>query len=460
MSKASSSTDDLRAVPGLAPTRLLASKWSVSMTPSNRLILVLSCYLSVVLAGCGGASQDAVAPIASPPPNGGAQVRAAGTYDTSSIRSDGVLSLDDGREAERFQNLDYACGQPDVPGNPATTGVHEFTLYYPVGYDRSHPRPFVLYAWLIGGDIGWIDVDGRYSGGKPGTYRGPAFVATAAYNRDRMLKFGQGENISELVSRMKAAHPEWAFLMPSYCSHDVYNGMGEGADFPRYGWLALVGAIKYVRDHFGITEMFAEGVSAGGSGSFFLARDLERVLPDVPLRGVVFNSEAHESALGPLYDDNQTLILPDPRGGTAVVPCEADFEPLKVGELRVTTEAGGLPFAAAEDILAGMVQVPIYHVWGRRESQFCQDEQYSDQFLHGPIARAIVAVNPAQRSWNRRVCEENPEWPLPCGKHGVLDGLPDLEAGDRNPDVAADVQAWVERLHSDYANALTHPQDH
>jgi hypothetical protein len=236
--------------------------------------------------------------------------------------------------------------------------------------------------------------------------------------------------------------------------------MGQGADFPRYGWVALVGAIKYVRDHFGITHMFAEGGSSGGSGSYFLARDLERALPGVSLRGVVFTSEAHEAALGSLYDANRTLVLPDPRGGTAVVSCEADWEPATVGFLRVTTEAGGVPASASADILSGLVQVPIYHVWGRREGQFCQDEQYSDQFLHGPIARAIVAVNPAQRSWNRRVCEEDPDWPLPCGKHGVLDGLPDLEPGDRNPDVVADVQAWVERLHRDYANALTTPQDH
>jgi hypothetical protein len=123
------------------------------MTPSKRLILVLPCYLAVVLVGCGG-DQDAQGPIASPPPNGGAQARAAATYDTSSIRSDGVLMLDDGRQAERFQNLDFPCGQPDVPGNPATTGVHEFTLFYPVGYDPSRPRPFVLYVWLIGGEVG------------------------------------------------------------------------------------------------------------------------------------------------------------------------------------------------------------------------------------------------------------------------------------------------------------------
>ena len=143
-----------------------------------------------------------------------------------------------------------------------------------------------------------------------------------------------------------------------------------------------------------------------------------------------------------------------------MVPCQADFEPAQVALLRTTSEAGGVPASASEDILAGLVQVPIYHVWGRREWAFCQDEEYSDQFLHGPIARAIVAVNPGQRSWNRRVCEEDPDWPLPCGKHGELGGLPDLEAGDRNPDVAADVQAWVERLNSNYANAITTPQDH
>ena len=204
------------------------------------------------------------------------------------------MSLDDGRQVELFENTAYRCGQPDVPGNPATTGVHEFSLFYPVGYDRSHPRPFVLYTYLIGGGVGWIDVDGRYTG-KPGTYRGPAFVATAGYNRDRMLEFGEGSNISMVVSRLRAAHPEWAFLMPSYCSHDIYNGMGEGADFPRYGWLALVDAIKYVRDRFGIVHMFAEGGSSGSSGTFFLARDLERVLPDVELRGVVFDSQAHEA---------------------------------------------------------------------------------------------------------------------------------------------------------------------
>lgn len=430
------------------------------MAPSKRLILSLPYCLLGVLAGCGGDSQGAQGMDASPPPNGGAQVRASATYDTSTIHSESLESLADGRQVELFQNTAFRCGLPDVAGNPATTGVHEFSLIYPVGYDRNNPRPFVLYTFLFGGGVGWIDVDGRYTG-RPGTYVGAAFNATAAYNRDRMRRFSKGDSGSQVVQGLRAAHPGWAFLVPSYCSHDIYNGMGEGADFRRYGWLAMVGAIKYVRDQFGIAHMFVEGASAGANGAFFLARDLQRVLPDLDLRGVVSDSEAHELApLASLYDSNANLVLPDPSGGTASVPCQAPFEPAEVALVRTTTAAGGVPASSSEDILAGLVQVPIYHLWGRREWEFCQDEQYSDQFLHGAFARAIVAVNPAQRSQNRRVCEEDPDWPLPCGRHGVLSGLPDLEPGDRGPDVVADVRAWVERLDSDFARAITTPRDH
>lgn len=433
------------------------------------LFLALSCCICALgsLVGCGGDSQTTEGQDGQPPPNGGAQARATAIYDTSRIRSDSVMQFPDGRQGELFQNTAFQCGQPDVPGDPRTIGVHEFSLIYPIGYDKNNPRPFVLYTMLPGGEVGWIDVDGRYTG-TPGTYMGPAVVATAKYNRSRMMEFALDRPFvvdenpgSELVARLKAAHSDWGFMILSYCSHDIYNGMGQGADFPRYGWLAMVDAIKYVNERFGIRHLFVEGGSAGADGTFFLARDFDRALPNVELRGVVSNSGAHElQALAALLDANHNVTLPDLRGGTVSVPCDQSWEPAAVALQRTTTLAGGVPASASEDITAGLVNVPIYHLWGRREVEFCQDEQYSDQLVHGPIARAIVAVNPAQRSENRRVCEEDSDAPLPCGKHAELSGLPDLEPGDRNPDVVADVQAWVERLDSDYAHAITTPRDH
>ena len=81
------------------------------MTPSNRLILLWPCCLLLVLIGCGGGnSQGTDGTNSSPPPDAGSQVRAAGNYNTSSIRSVAVQNLSDGRQGIANDTIGYTVG--------------------------------------------------------------------------------------------------------------------------------------------------------------------------------------------------------------------------------------------------------------------------------------------------------------------------------------------------------------
>jgi len=385
-------------------------------------------------------------------------------YVTGAIRRiDGeTVRYSDGRIGELYADRACPCGQSDDAAAPATLGHHEFLVIRPVGWDPARPAPTVLHMVLTGGAFGWIDRDGKYSG-KPGTYMGDRERATAAWNRKRIksvMNLGPRAEWeiggrSQLAARLRERHPDWTFLIPSNCSHDLYAGRGAGADFPRFGWIALVNAIKYVRETSKVSHMFAEGVSAGGSGCFFLARDLERALPGSGLRGIVMDSQVHEpAALVALYDAGKPRDITLPDGRRVQAPCSMPGTPLRVG-----FGEAALRESASADIRAGKVAIPLFHLWNRRDQAvLCSDEAYGDRLIHGPVARAIAARNPGGRSMYRRTCVTTPESTIPCNAHGLLSrDARDEEAGDRDPDYVAEILAWIERLDADRTAWKTKP---
>ncbi len=386
-------------------------------------------------------------------------------YDISKIRPlpGSKATYPDGRVGEIFQNPNCQCLNTEDPKDPDSRGFHEFMVLNPVDYDQDNPKPSVVHIVFTGGGFGWIDKDGGHSDA-PGTYMGMQFFGTVAFNRRRMRTLAAiGPPASwevgarhRLALRIRAEHPDWTILIPSYCSHDLYGGRGTGEDFPRYGWIAVASAVRYLKETRGIRHVFAEGSSAGGSGSVYVARDLEDSVPGVKVRGVVVASQAYEpEAYGWLYDSSRTRKITLPDGRTVEAPCESEVEPVTVG----LTYAGVIQDSTSSSILNGEVEGPIFHLWNRRDATIiCSDEQYSDEFLNGAIARAIVEKNPGGRSMLRRVCVTTPGSEIPCNSHGLI-GLDarDEEAGDRNPDYVAEAFEWINRLHTDWENATTHP---
>ena len=319
----------------------------------------------------------------------------------------------------------------------------------------DQPKPTVAFVTPAGNNLGWINEGGKY--------QGPSDVSTAFWNRDKMGQYVSHTDPT-LINEVRARHPDWTMIFVSACSHDASNGEGQNPDFIRVGWLALASALKWVHARTPITELYANGASAGGSAAFFIARDLEHVLDDVDVRGVVFDSQGQQPrSFAALFEDgNRRVVTTGDGDATTEVSCTLSWAPALTG-----LERTGLLRDASDDIADGLLDAPIFHVWNRRDRQFCYDAAYSDEHLHGPIADAIVAHNPGDRSMNREVCISRASDTsldgdaVLCGKHGTLyecqDGCTDELADPAGPTLVESVADWIDALHDDWTGAETEP---
>lgn len=265
-------------------------------------------------------------------------------------------------------------------------------------------------------------------------------------------------NPNTFISQLRKRFPNWGIIYPSYCSRDAYFGKGEvGLDGQRFGYVALIQALKYVDDKYGIKEMFVGGTSAGGLGASVIARDLKKDMPDLKLLGAIIDSgPAEGQAYATLKDEGGVngfrQIVVDEKGTKAWIHCKEPLQDTRRGLMAINF----LGFSFSKAIEEGRVSVPLFHAWQSRDNTIsCGDLSYARQFLDGALARAITRYNPGGLSVNYEKCEgttpacaqKDPPVSIeqcapenivqgPCSRHGVVGGGPNVN----------DVLRWMETV--------------
>ena len=173
------------------------------------------------------------------------------------------------------------------------------------------------------------------------------------------------------------------------------------------------------------------GGSGGGAGGFILAADLldDLTNPNIEFRGVVSEAGPLETAKrADLFDASDTRSVDaddDCQDTEATVPCIGVAEPFATADVEA-----GLDRKISEEIENVEVDVPILHMYNRRDFTHCYDPCYSDEHLHGAIGDAITARKAgsfdedfdASETVEMCVgeCEDGNEVLLQCTGHTVL----------------------------------------
>ena len=396
------------------------------------------------------------------------------------------FTLDDGRKVLTVELPDCRCFQPNAQFGQIDDhdrkyvngewGNHEFVLVLPEDYSSGS---FPVFLHLRGGGFAWIDTsipaDQIPPGFKGVTWDAPhteamhfgiPLLSTQWWNRKHTysaLTFepfeevpSQRGNPDRFVSQLRQRFPDWGIVYPSYCSRDAYVGRGEeGPNGRRFGYLALLEALDYVDNEYGIERMFVGGTSAGGLGAAAVARYLPKDRPDLELLGAIIDSGPAEGrGYATVKDEGvvaglRRIKLDD--GSWAWIACDHPLQDMARGIAAIEY----LDFSLTRAIEQGEITVPLFHAWQSRDNvTLCADLEFSEQFMDGAIARAIKEHNPGGASVNYEQCEgttpacaeETPtpvaECPpektvqVPCSRHGVISSGPRV----------ADALDWMEGL--------------
>ncbi len=255
---------------------------------------------------------------------------------------------------------------------------------------------------MHGGGIGAYNAQGAYV---------PDFTV-GANNQESVDKLSKFMHEDGLVDMIRTHPAGFRFVMPSLCDHDAYAGVGipdlnnpnspdeNGQTRAADGLLATKAAIAFTRNHVATSNVFLHGTSAGSIGSFGVAYSFER--EGILLSGVV--SDSHVFGRG-INDNADLFCMPVPYDRALVLP---KLGPLASSELY------------PEDIVAaGLISVPIYHMWDRGDPSCCGSvlQNYTDAqgnpftepgcaHEHTPYHDAIMANPPggAGRSVSVEVC--------------------------------------------------------
>lgn len=378
-----------------------------------------------------------------------------------------------------YQAFDFQSGDDPLAED---FGYIRFSLLKPEGYTSGS---FPLLVVLRGGLVGWSDVaDGTKNSWRlnnddesaeewfweTARYKGTYGLSDGSKDDDVMLEFLTDDD-GNVVDELRKTFPDWAIMVPSGCSHDMWNGRSDldpqqfkNAAQTRYSYEALVEALDWVNDEHGIDYLYVVGGSGGGGGGLILAHDLPVDLPTgVEFRGVV--SEA-----GPLEADAmEVLAAYDERdvdadgncqnGPETTVPCDHPAEPFDTA----FQESGLSGRSASADIAAGTT-VPILHMYNSRDPVQCYDYCYSDENLHGAIRDAINARKEggfnedfdASASVEMCVgaCKGDNDVALTCTRHTVLG----WQESDPVDDAVACAVGWIEEVNDYFEGVIQVPE--
>ncbi len=285
-----------------------------------------------------------------------------------------------------YENAEYPCGM---------SGNHQF-MVLDNSTDTSSRKH--LFAKFLGGAVGFWYLDGDDN---RVYYPQEAAVGLlqASLNRNWMFRTSVSQEHANGVTKRFRENNDFRILVPSYCSHDLYYGRGEGEDpgnvdgFERWGYLAGMEAVDYVEQNFNTGKIITYGGSAGAAGSFNIGKDQPTVA------GIIMDSQAADlSAISDACYDGKNVF------GNAY-PC---FCP-DGGSTCMEVLAPRIGFTLGADepyrFVPGGLDKPIYYVWNERDASIHAHLQFEN--LHA----AIEEHNPGGKSIAKMVCIDDPNTP-------------------------------------------------
>jgi hypothetical protein len=311
-----------------------------------------------------------------------------------------------------YENSSYPCG---------SEGYHQF-MVLDHGPDMNTPKH--LFAKFLGGAVGfWYldDADNRvYYPSETGVG-----ILTESQNAKMFFRTTVSAEFANGITKRFRQNANFRILVPSYCSHDLYQGQGEYSDvdgFYRWGYSAATEAVDYVEEHFSTKKIIASGGSAGAAGSFYVGKDQENVV------GIIMDSQAVDLAAisDACYDGinvfGNRFPCFCPEGGPT---CMEGLAP-RLGFTLGSDE----PYRFVERGLSK----PIYLVWNERDGSNNAHLQYDN------LDEAIDEYNPGGASVANKVCIDDPQSPPGpvCNLH--------VPTGHDYPDTAAlveEVYRWA-----------------
>ena len=287
-----------------------------------------------------------------------------------------------------YENSQYPCG---------SEGYHQF-MVLDDGPDAGQHKH--LFAKFLGGAVGfWYTDDAGQRVYFPQPNAAGFLNATA--NRNMMFRTSVSQEHANGVTRRIRENPGFRIVVPSYCSHDLYHGVGEydATDgYGRFGYVAAMEAVDYVRDNFSTNKLIVYGGSAGAAG-FYVGKDQANVA------GIVMDSQAVDlSAIrDACYAGNDAF------GGTTPCFCpEGGPACMELLAPRIGFNLGSdEPYRFVE---RGEIDTPIFMIWNWNDASSNAHYQYDN--LH----KALRDYNPGGNSVACRVClpANNPAVPESC----------------------------------------------
>jgi hypothetical protein len=282
-----------------------------------------------------------------------------------------------------YENARYPCG---------SEGNHQF-IVLDHGPDPSVPKH--LFAKFLGGAVGfWYD-DG--SGGELYYPNERAEgLLTASYSNKMFFRTAVSQEYAGGVTKRFRDDPDFRILVPSYCSHDLYQGRGEYSEvdgFARWGYLAAMEAVDYVQETFQTQDIVTYGGSAGAAGAFYIGRDQDDVA------GIIMDSQAVDlQAISDACYDGYNVF-------GAAYPCfcpEGGPTCMEVLAPRIGFTLGAdEPYKSLEQGFSK----PLFLVWNERDASLYAHLQFDN------LSNAIEEYDPAGRSVSREVCITDPRTP-------------------------------------------------
>lgn len=369
----------------------------------------------------------------------------------------------DGRLFLLFENRDVQCALPNCFKDSCredwqshTPENHEFGVLLPKGKTMNQLESAPVFLWLRGGGSGWIDKDGLYADSEWRTENYPYFgsiernqkvmrtyIERMAAREHAAYQKSHGVTSPSLFSRIREQKEDWILVFPSYCTHDSYSGERLAPDgTTRNGWPAVVQAIQKVNAAVGIEYLIVAGSSAGGAGTYKVARDLEPTT-GIPVLGGVIDSNPiggdriFEYYVNSYEQGGNDLWVPEENKMYENVVCPSNFQPFE----GTMTYWPGERLDPEKDYLAGAMNTPTYWTYSKRDYVVCYDAE-ADVFHDIRVALEAAGDMNVMRESCLDPIDTRSNIPNRCRKHGTV--LVSDGPGSLNKDAGIDVEFFTE----------------
>lgn len=311
-----------------------------------------------------------------------------------------------------YENTNYPCGD---------SGFHTFMI---LDHQNDPGREKHLFVKFPGGAVGFWYLD---ENGQRMYYPNDlaAGLLRSAYFRNLFFRTTVSEEYAGGVTRKFREDPLFRILVPSYCSHDLYQGTGQYNEldgFSRWGYLAAMSAVDFVQESYNTRKLLTYGGSAGAAGSFYIGKDQDNVA------AIIMDSQAVDlSAISAACEGGINVF------GTTY-PCFCPDGGLTC--MQMLAPRLGFEFYQDEPykIVASGFDIPVYHVWNERDASLYAYLQYQN------LDAALIEYNPGGSSVANMVCITDPRTPPGpiCNLH-----VPSAYDFPDTADLVSEIYAWA-----------------